>query len=228
MLKKRIDRAIINKSWRMKFPEAFTLHLPHVNFDHCPILLSTSSRHLPIASAKPFLFQAMWPMDHRFKKLVEFSWPSDEDGITAKTATFAQEFKIWNKETFGSVFKKKKVLIARLNGAQKSLATRPNKHLFKLNKELHDELNIILQQEEILRLKKSREKWINQGDRNTSFFHFSTIVRKRRNKIEGYLPVITLALFLKRVLKYHCWLFQKALGQWKCSGNSYQLAESFP
>ncbi|KAA3482794.1 Retrovirus-related Pol polyprotein LINE-1 [Gossypium australe] len=33
--------------------------------------------------------------------------------------------------------------------------------------------------------KKSREKWIVQGDRNTKYFHTTTLVRRRRNKIEG-------------------------------------------
>lgn len=31
---------------------------------------------------------------------------------------------------------------------------------------------------------KSREKWIAFGDRNTKFFHTSTIIRRRRNRIE--------------------------------------------
>ena len=32
---------------------------------------------------------------------------------------------------------------------------------------------------------KSREKWVKLGDRNTSFFHAQTIVRRRRNRVEG-------------------------------------------
>lgn len=32
---------------------------------------------------------------------------------------------------------------------------------------------------------KSRDKWIQDGDRNTNFFHLTTLVRRRRNKIEG-------------------------------------------
>lgn len=31
---------------------------------------------------------------------------------------------------------------------------------------------------------KSREKWVALGDRNTQYFHTSTIIRRRRNKIE--------------------------------------------
>lgn len=41
----------------------------------------------------------------------------------------------------------------------------------------------VLEQEEIIWFQKSREKWIAHGDRNTKFFHTSTIIRRRRNRI---------------------------------------------
>ncbi|KAK3226778.1 hypothetical protein Dsin_006640 [Dipteronia sinensis] len=33
---------------------------------------------------------------------------------------------------------------------------------------------------------KSRNCWLKEGDRNTKFFHISTIIRRRRNKIKGF------------------------------------------
>ncbi|KAL8159490.1 hypothetical protein V2J09_001027 [Rumex salicifolius] len=33
--------------------------------------------------------------------------------------------------------------------------------------------------------KKSREMWLTLGERNTAFFHTSTLARKRRNRITG-------------------------------------------
>ncbi|KAH9769016.1 reverse transcriptase domain-containing protein [Citrus sinensis] len=44
---------------------------------------------------------------------------------------------------------------------------------------------MVMGQEEILWWQKSRKDWIMHGDRNTSFFHKKTIVRKRRNRIEA-------------------------------------------
>ncbi|CAL9014923.1 unnamed protein product, partial [Prunus brigantina] len=32
---------------------------------------------------------------------------------------------------------------------------------------------------------KSRNTWLKEGDRNTHFFHLSTVIRRRRNKLEG-------------------------------------------
>lgn len=50
--------------------------------------------------------------------------------------------------------------------------------------ELLKEFDVILEQEEMVWFQKSREKWVNFGDRNTKFFHTSTVIRRRRNHIE--------------------------------------------
>lgn len=54
-----------------------------------------------------------------------------------------------------------------------------------LQKELLQEYEKILFQEEALWFQKSREKWIKLGSRNTTFFHAQTVVRRKKNKIRG-------------------------------------------
>ena len=34
---------------------------------------------------------------------------------------------------------------------------------------------------------KSRDQWVRYGDRNTSFFHMQTILRRKSNKVHGLL-----------------------------------------
>lgn len=46
------------------------------------------------------------------------------------------------------------------------------------------ELDVVLEKEEIVWFQKSREKWVAHGDRNTKFFHTSTIIRRRRNRVD--------------------------------------------
>ncbi|XP_062010302.1 uncharacterized protein LOC133726711 [Rosa rugosa] len=54
--------------------------------------------------------------------------------------------------------------------------------LAKWNKE---EYETIRDQENLFWRQKSRDKWLQGGDRNTRFFHLTTLVRRRKNKIEG-------------------------------------------
>jgi len=44
---------------------------------------------------------------------------------------------------------------------------------------------MVLQQEELFWYQKSREKWVQCGDRNTKFFHTMTMARRKRNKIHS-------------------------------------------
>ena len=84
---------------------------------------------------------------------------------------------------FSNIFARKKNIMARLNGIQRAVSLRPSSFLLNLENELLKELNIVLNQEEELWALKSRVNWMIQGDRNTSFYHVSTLVRRKRNQI---------------------------------------------
>ena len=89
----------------------------------------------------------------------------------------------WNKEVFDNIFWKKRHLTARLLGIQKALANNPNAFLLNLQVQLSNEFNQILQWEEELWAMKARTNWLVVGERNTSYFHFSTIVHRSANRI---------------------------------------------
>lgn len=87
------------------------------------------------------------------------------------------------KTQFGNLLEKKKRVLARLNGIQKSMAIRPSSSLLDFERRLYRELDVILDQERDLWALKSQVSWMVVGDRNTSFFHVTTLVRRKRNKI---------------------------------------------
>lgn len=45
------------------------------------------------------------------------------------------------------------------------------------------EFNVVLEKEERFLALKSRLQWLQQGERNSKFFHLSLVFRRRRNKI---------------------------------------------
>ena len=73
--------------------------------------------------------------------------------------------------------------MARLNDIQKVVAVRPTSQLLALEKKLQRELEGILHQERDIGALKSRVNWMILGDRNTSFYHISTLVKRKRNRI---------------------------------------------
>ena len=156
-------------------------HLPRIFSDHCPILLELT-RPLPTATDKPFRFHTMWLHHPDFPNVVRKTW---EPNLNLQTAikSFMDNAKQWNKSVFGNIFAQKKRVLARLNGAQKALSNGPNHFLIQLEKNLIDEYNLTMQQEEEYWALKSRLNWAAYGDSNTSFFHVSTLVKRHRNKI---------------------------------------------
>ena len=81
------------------------------------------------------------------------------------------------------MFARKNNIMARLNGIQRAVAIKPSDFLLNLESELLKELDNVLNQEEEIWALKSRVNWIIQGDRNTAFYHVSTLVRRKRNQI---------------------------------------------
>ncbi|XP_062007342.1 uncharacterized protein LOC133724594 [Rosa rugosa] len=64
------------------------------------------------------------------------------------------------------------------------LCIKDNQFLRKLEHSLTQQYETIRDHEAMLWKQKSREKWIKDGDRNTKNFHITTMVRRRRNKID--------------------------------------------
>ena len=73
--------------------------------------------------------------------------------------------------------------MARIIGIQKAIATKPFRFLLNLEDELLRELDLVLNQEEEPWALKFQVNWMIQGDRNTAFYHGSTLVKRKRNQI---------------------------------------------
>lgn len=102
----------------------------------------------------------------------------------ASLKNFTEKLVEWNRDTFGNIFWRKKKLNRQMEGVSKAMETRLTVGLLKLERNLKREWAYLLLQEELLWLQKSRIDWLRLGDRNTRFFHISTVVRRRRNMVE--------------------------------------------
>lgn len=171
----------MNPEWCVLYPEAKITHLTRCHSDHCPVLLEISpGRALPLT--RPFRFQEFWLSDTSFPSIVSKAWHNNRV-LVESIDSFSKEATLWNKNRFGNINYKKKRILARLYGIQKALSNCPSASLLTLKKQLLWDLDLVLNQERDLWLLKSRVNWMIQGDRNTSFYHMSTLARRKRNHI---------------------------------------------
>ncbi|XP_024155775.1 uncharacterized protein LOC112163733 [Rosa chinensis] len=129
----------------------------------------------------------MWFQQETYPELVKRKWQNYNRDIISKVNMLASDLQKWNTNVVGNIFRKKRKLLARITGIQESLCKKHNPFLLNLEEDLIREYEQIRDQEAVYWQQKSRVTWLQNGDRNTKFFHLSTMVRRRRNKIEGLL-----------------------------------------
>ena len=137
-----------------------------------------------VPKTPPFRFQAAWPLHKEFPETKRQKWDNNKP-LGTNILTLVQEIPEWNKTTFGNIFRRKRHLLARLNGLQRLLAISKAQHYINLDSKLRNELDNVLKQEEMYWFQKSREDWIRSGDLNTKFCHASAMVRRGRNQIDA-------------------------------------------
>uniref|UniRef100_A0A2N9GPX3 Reverse transcriptase zinc-binding domain-containing protein n=1 Tax=Fagus sylvatica TaxID=28930 RepID=A0A2N9GPX3_FAGSY len=182
-IRERLDRGICNVEWQNLFPNAGVRHLTTPNSDHNPILLDT---HLDMGKGvRPFRFEAMWAKEESSVAVVEKAWDYSIEGsqnfiLDRKCQRVKHEFIHWNKHVFGNTKARIKALEDKIKEIQDLDPCQEN---IEMEAALNVELNEWLEWEELKWKQKSKELWLRKGDRNSKFFHLSTVVRRRRNLI---------------------------------------------
>ena len=128
------------------FPEASVTHLPMVFSDHYPVLLELAKPPTEMRT-KPFRFQSMCLLHPKFPSVVKESWDK-EPSLNNAISVFTRKDKHWNVNVFGNLFARKRKVLVRLNGAQKALVNNPSDSLIQLEKQLIEDYNLIMLQEE--------------------------------------------------------------------------------
>ena len=158
---KRLDRVLCCAQSRLRWPEAVVSHLPFLASDHAPMYLQMNLTPTSNSRRKP-------------------------DMTTPKAlAELQKKLRKWNKEVFGNIQLRKEKMMGEIKGIQDLLMVSQSDLLLAQEEKLLTEFDIILEQEETLWFQKSRGKFLALGDRNTSFFHTSIVIRRRKNKIEA-------------------------------------------
>lgn len=139
---------------------------------------------------KPFKYFNFW-FDHKnFLQWVEDGWRTKVDGFSmfrfySKLKSTKIVLKVKNRKCFGGLGLKVKQARANLEYAQADfIASWGSANCQVKEKECLHLLTSLLSAEENFLKQKSRVKWLNLGDGNTSFFHNSVKARNSSNLIK--------------------------------------------
>ncbi|XP_019160908.1 PREDICTED: uncharacterized protein LOC109157460 [Ipomoea nil] len=143
----RLDRALCNLDWRMRFPDASVLHLPIVSSDHAPLLIRTMEMQ-NFTGPRSFKYNAAWFLHPNFSNIIKNNWNAEYD-LEHTKKELASKLQNWNRNSFGNIFQRKRRVLARINGVQRALEIHPRTDLIRLSNKLQMELEEILNQEEL-------------------------------------------------------------------------------
>ncbi|XP_075083424.1 uncharacterized protein LOC142167164 [Nicotiana tabacum] len=146
LILERIDGCFVNNCWINEFPEAFVTHLARTHSDYCPLLVKLNN-NTQVVNVKPFWFESMWCSHPTFHTLIRDSFPTHSTLIPS-SLRFKNNVINWNKHNFNNIFHKKKRLLARIAGIQKSPNYQFSHFLLNLENTLIEELDSILKNEE--------------------------------------------------------------------------------
>jgi endonuclease/exonuclease/phosphatase family metal-dependent hydrolase len=185
----RIDRFLYSDEWDDLFPSILQKRLPRILSDHFPIVLECGDFS---RSRRPFRFENMWLKADGFKERVKEWWNSytfyGTPGyiMACKLKALKVDLKKWNEEVFGNVGVKINKLMSELVELDALADLRPLTEV-----EIQKKVGIVADLErtslleEISWRQKSRALWLQEGDKNTKFFHRLANSNRRYNSISS-------------------------------------------
>ncbi|XP_028788193.1 uncharacterized protein LOC114744170 [Neltuma alba] len=177
-LKERLDWVFHNAAWSASFPRTFVTHEPRFKSDHRILVINSNNNDNSKRRQRTFVYQAAWELEDDFKDIISTAWNGKTwlEGVK----TFHKEALKWHEQQVGNLVKKKKELMKRLVGIDRERRLHDHPGLRRLEEKIWGQYQKIILQEEIQWYQRSRCKWLQWGDRNTRFFHASTILERKK------------------------------------------------
>lgn len=183
----RIDMAFANSRWRELFDQALVFVDIAVGSDHNPLVLNLQSPLYVVG--RPFKFESFWITEEECRGIVDEEWHrltegSDMVKVCKKLRGCKDKLKRWHREKFEDLRLQISVTREKLLEVQQQLNDGFNSDLMVNEKELRKKIEDLWKKDAMFWQQRSRVKWLQLGDRNSRFFHLTTLQRRQRNQIE--------------------------------------------
>ncbi|XP_074302963.1 uncharacterized protein LOC141637303 [Silene latifolia] len=127
-----------------------------------------------------FIFEEVWIGEAGCEDVIERAWVCDEGNVMDTISRCAAELQEWKGVSIGKIvrdLKKKRDRLRRLNEGGR------NEGQVRERKQLVQDIARLIRQEELFCRQRSRVLWLQEGDRNTKYFHRKAGERRTKNRI---------------------------------------------
>ncbi|GKC26968.1 putative reverse transcriptase domain-containing protein [Tanacetum coccineum] len=185
-LLKKLDRVMGNVPFMSSFPIVHALFLPFMLSDHTPTVLIFLDILKP--KPKPFKFHNYLSSKDKFLPTVSEVWSNKVDGcsmfsLVSKLKLLKKPLRKLNFD-LGNLFDNVKRCKADLSSAQAAMCVDPFNASFREREFVSlKAFKSALKDEESFLKQKAKVLWLNEGDRNSKYFHNVVKGRLNRNRI---------------------------------------------
>ncbi|XP_072080829.1 uncharacterized protein [Arachis hypogaea] len=158
--------------------------MPTVSSDHTPIVLRLQPKYKVDTS---FKFEAFWNDHKEREEIIKMSWKKDEHSnnewgrLLKKIRNRKKNLRNWSRNTFARADIEINKLKAEL---QKLQEAELNEEQQAQRCQIKERISQLWRQEEKYWGMRSKLKWLKWEDKNSTFFHATTIQRRNRNKVK--------------------------------------------
>ncbi|CAA7395907.1 unnamed protein product [Spirodela intermedia] len=99
------------------------------------------------------------------------------ENLSYRLRNLKLHLKWWNRHIYGNVHTQVDALQKELAKVERLLQARYSDAAWERRSRVRDQLDEVVRQQELFYLQKSRIQWLQEGDRNTRFFHTSVAHR---------------------------------------------------
>ncbi|XP_027174232.1 uncharacterized protein LOC113773826 [Coffea eugenioides] len=178
---KCLDRILVHNECLNDGLVVAVSHLARDPPDHSPLLTSISTR--ADRHPRPFRFLNAWTAHLDFREVIKASWQRECTGspfhiVCVKLSRLKADIKEWSKHGFGNIFVNARKAEETVLAAERWVEDDDSSDALETLQRATSEWHRWLLMEESFWKQKARMRWLDQGDKNTKFFH--SIVKQRR------------------------------------------------
>ncbi|XP_042974832.1 uncharacterized protein LOC122306468 [Carya illinoinensis] len=185
-IKERLDRALANPMWLERYQESSCCVLPTMTSDHCPVLIDVIyQQDQPRPHVKRFRYEAAWSLRKECEATLKEAWvkPIHEraaaETIRSRLTMSATVLRKWNEKV---IRKAPKEIRQKLKALEELQELNKGDQLDSIRK-LKGDIDQDLAAEDLKWKQRAKQHWLQNGDRNTTFYHLHASHRRKINKI---------------------------------------------